>query len=222
MIIAIDGPAGSGKTTIAKRLSKKLNVSYLDTGATYRALTLKALEDGLDLNDELVLRNIAENLNLKISDERIYIDGKDVSAEIRTPFIDKNISVVVSHSEVRGVMVDLQRKIAKSADFVVEGRDITTVVFPQAEYKFFVDADFSVRARRRFKEVKEKGICINFEELSKDLHKRDEADKNREVGPLKISDDAIYIDTTDLSIDEVVDLLATRVKGEGSRGKEYK
>ena len=172
MIVAIDGPAGSGKTTIAKLLSKKLQVSYLDTGATYRALTLKALKYKLDLTDKQSLKSLAENLNLKIEDTKIYLDGKDVSQEIRSPLIDKNISLIVSYPEVREVMVDLQRKIAQDADFVVEGRDITTVVFPKADFKFYLDAQFSVRTQRRFKELSDKGIKIDYAELKEDLRKR--------------------------------------------------
>jgi cytidylate kinase len=167
MIVAIDGPAGSGKTTIAKLLSKKLNISYLDTGATYRALTLKALSEKVDLKDADLLAVCAANLDLRLEGPRTYLDGKDVSKEIRTPVIDKNISVIVAYPKVRQVMVSLQRKIAQGKDFVVEGRDITTVVFPQAEFKFYLDADPVVRAQRRFKELEEKGVKMDFSETEK-------------------------------------------------------
>lgn len=207
MIVAIDGPAGSGKTTIAKLLSKKLNISYLDTGATYRALTLKALEERIDLKDPRRLARLASNLNLELKGQKTYLDGKDVSEQIRTPVIDKNISIIVAYPEVREVMVALQRKIAKDKNFVVEGRDITTVVFPNAEFKFYLDADCAVRAQRRFKELKAKGIKIDFNEMEKDLNKRDDADTKREVGALTLSRDATYIDTTKMSIDEVIDAM---------------
>lgn len=212
MIIAIDGPAGSGKTTVAKRLSKQLNISYLDTGATYRALTLKALTMGVNLEDEAALARIARTLNLRIEKEKIYLDDKDVRNEIRTPLIDKNISAIVAHASVREVMVDLQRRLAKNNDFVVEGRDITTVVFPGAEFKFYLDADFTVRSLRRFAELQQKNADIGLEELSKDLQKRDDSDKNRKVGPLRLSPDATYIDTTHLSIDEVIATLVRLIQ----------
>jgi len=204
MIVAIDGPAGSGKTTIAKLLSKKLNISYLDTGATYRTLTLKALDEGIDLKDALRLARLAAGLNLKFKGQKTYLDDKDVSEKIRTPLIDKNISIIVAYPEVREVMVALQRRIAKGGDFVVEGRDITTVVFPNAEFKFYLDADSTIRAERRFNELKAKGIKIGFKEMEKDLNKRDDADKKREVGALTLSKDATYIDTSKMAIEEVI------------------
>jgi cytidylate kinase len=164
------------------------------------------------LHDGLALRDLAKSLDLKIEKEKIYLDGKEVSAALRTPLIDKNISLVVAHPEVREVMVALQRKLAASNDFVVEGRDITTVVFPNAEFKFYLDADFEIRAQRRYEEVVQKKIDIDFKELSEDLRKRDEADKNRKTGPLRLSPDAFYIDTTNLTIEEVVDKLAAYMK----------
>jgi len=212
MIVAIDGPAGSGKTTIAKLLSKKLNISYLDTGATYRALTLKALEEGIDLKDSHRLAHLAENLNLKLEGQHTYLDGKDVSEQIRTPVIDKNISIIVAYPEVRSVMVSLQRKVAKGRDFVVEGRDITTVVFPNAEFKFYLDADCAIRAERRFRELEAKGIKIDFDEMQKDLHKRDDADKKRKVGALTLSSQATYIDTTKMNIEEVIEAMHIHIK----------
>ncbi|MCK9615008.1 MAG: (d)CMP kinase [Candidatus Omnitrophica bacterium] len=212
MIVAIDGPAGSGKTTIAKLLSKKLNISYLDTGATYRALTLKALEGGIDLKDASLLAQLAANLNLKLDGQKTYLDGKDVSEEIRTPLIDKNISIIVAHPKVRSVMVSLQRAVAKGKDFVVEGRDITTVVFPNAEFKFYLDADSAIRAERRFRELEAKGMKIDFTETEKDLRKRDDADKKREVGALTLSSDATYIDTTKMSIEEVINTMVAYIE----------
>jgi cytidylate kinase len=214
MIIAIDGPAGSGKTTVAKLLAKKLNIAYLDTGATYRALTLKALKKNTDLNSSASLKLLAEELNLEFDGSTVYLDGIDVSSEIRTPVIDRNISVIVSYPEVRKVMVDLQRKIAQGKNFVVEGRDITTVVFPKAEFKFYLDADPEIRAERRFKEFKTKGANLNFKEMKKDLDKRDQADKNRKVGALTIASDAIVIDTSKLTIEEVVEKMLGHIKKE--------
>jgi len=212
MIVAIDGPAGSGKTTIAKLLAKSLNISYLDTGATYRALTLKALENNVDLKNVQALVKLAERLNIEFKDKRTYLDGKDVSDKIRMPVVDKNISVIVSYPEVRSVMVNLQRILSKNTDFVVEGRDITTVVFPNARFKFYLDANPEVRAKRRFKELEEKGVKIDFKELEKDLYKRDDADRNRKVGALTISADAIVVDTSDLTIDGVVQKMLSYIK----------
>ncbi|MDP2922533.1 MAG: (d)CMP kinase [Candidatus Omnitrophota bacterium] len=214
MIIAIDGPAGSGKTTIAKLLANKFDISYLDTGATYRALTFKALESKVDLKDEFTLRNLAKSLDLRLEGKAVYLEGEDVSEKIRTPLIDKNISLIVSYPKVREVMVDLQRKIAKGHDYVVEGRDITTVVFPKAEFKFYLDAEAKVRSQRRFNELEAKGIAVDFSEVDDDLNKRDEADKNRKVGALTRASDAIYIDTTKLSIRQVVELIFSHITKE--------
>lgn len=208
MIVAIDGPAGSGKTTVAKLLAKQLHISYLDTGATYRALTYAALNKKLVLSDADALSKAAQNMNLEVKDDRIYLDGDDISDAIRTPLIDRNISIVVSFPEVREVMRRLQQKIAQGKHFVVEGRDITTVVFPEAEYKFYLDADSKVRAQRRFKELNDKGIDIGFEMVREDLEKRDYSDKHRKVSPLVISDDATYIDTTKLTISQTVKEIA--------------
>ena len=211
MIVAIDGPAGSGKTTVARLLAKRLNISYLDTGAMYRALTLAALNNNLDLSDEQALASLAKELDLKLAGEKIYLDSIDVSSQIRTPLIDKNISLVVSFAKVREVMVELQRKIAQEDNFVVEGRDITTVVFPQARYKFYLDAQPDVRARRRFKELQDKGLEVDFGEISQDLEKRDHADKSRKVSPLTISDDAVIVDTTNLTIEETAEEIARHI-----------
>jgi cytidylate kinase len=212
MIIAIDGPAGSGKTTVAKLLAENLGISYLDTGATYRALTLKALEMKVNLHSESALRDIAISLDIRFVNKAVYLDNCDVSDKIRTPLIDKNISLIVSYPGVRQAMVNLQRKIAKGKDHVVEGRDITTVVFPKAEFKFYLDAKPEVRAQRRFAELKNKGIKVEFNEVGLDLNKRDEADKTREVGALVLSKDAIYIDTTNLTIEKVVNTLMGYIK----------
>ncbi|MFA6281212.1 MAG: (d)CMP kinase [Candidatus Omnitrophota bacterium] len=212
MIVAIDGPAGSGKTTIAKQLAKNLNIFYLDTGATYRALTLKALESNMDLKDVQALVELAECLDIEFKDKRTYLDGKDVSDKIRMPLIDKNISIIVSYPEVRSVMVKLQRSLSQNADFVVEGRDITTVVFPNAKFKFYLDANPEIRAKRRFEELEQKGVKVDFKELEKDLNRRDDADKNRKVGALTKSPDAIVIDTSDLTIDGVVQKMMDCIK----------
>jgi len=211
MIIAIDGPAGSGKTTTARALAKRLSILYLDTGATYRALTLAAIRQSIDTSDSPALEKLARTLPLTMKGHSVYLDGVDVSREIRTPLVDKNISAVVAHPVVRKIMVDLQRRlvrpVAHRRSCVVEGRDTTTVVFPRADYKFYLDADPKRRAERRFKELQGKNIDISLEEVTADLGKRDHADKNRAVGALKVSKDSVVIDTTDLSIDGTVEII---------------
>ncbi|MDD3296038.1 MAG: (d)CMP kinase [Candidatus Omnitrophica bacterium] len=214
MVIAIDGPAGSGKTTVAKLLAAKLGIFYLDTGATYRALTYLALKEKVSLSDAHALQTLAKGINLSFRDSAVYLDAEDVTAGIRTPQIDKSISQVVSYPQVREVMVKLQRQIAKGKDCIVEGRDITTVVFPNAKLKFYLDADPLVRAKRRYDELKAKGTDIGFEEVKNDLEKRDHSDKNREVGPLIKSKDAIVIDTTPFGISETVEFIAEYIQKE--------
>ncbi|MBU2101810.1 MAG: (d)CMP kinase [Candidatus Omnitrophota bacterium] len=212
MIIAIDGPAGSGKTTVAKLLSKRLGIFYLDTGATYRALTLAVLTSGIDLADQVAVLLCARALNLRLEGEKVYLDGREVTADIRAPRIDKNISVVVKDPSVREVMVALQRTIASGRDVVVEGRDITTVVFPNAEFKFYLDADPGARVHRRFAEFNEKKIEANLDEVTQDLTKRDYADKNRDVGALRVSPEAVYIDTTHIEIEGVLEKILTYIQ----------
>ncbi|MCK4912460.1 MAG: (d)CMP kinase [Candidatus Omnitrophica bacterium] len=212
MIIGIDGPAGSGKTTVAKLIAKRLGIFYLDTGAMYRTLTLKAIKEKVNLSDQNKLKEIAKELNLEFREGKAYLDELDVSDQIRTPFIDKSISQVVALPGVRSIMVKLQRSIVTKGNFVVEGRDITTVVFPNAKYKFYIDATPAVRAKRRFKELTDKGMDINFQELDQDLKKRDNADKTREVSPLKVSEDAVFIDTTNLTISDTADEIIKHIK----------
>jgi len=206
LIIAIDGPAGAGKSTVAKILAKKLGYLHLNTGAMYRAITLKALQNGVDLDDEDALVNLAKNSLIEFRDggSRIILDGNDVSKEIKTPDIDKNISIVVKHPRLRDIMVDQQRKIGEKGNIVSEGRDITTVVFPDAEVKIYLDASLEERAKRRLGELKRKGYDLNIEQVQNETARRDESDKTREYGALRLSEDAIPIDTTNLTIDEVV------------------
>jgi CMP/dCMP kinase len=213
MMIAIDGPAGSGKTTTARALAKRMNMFYLDTGATYRALTYKALEKNIEPSDEESLKELAESINIVMDSDKVYLDGVDVSSQIRNPRIDKNISQVVVHLGVRQTMRKLQRSLSAGKDCVVEGRDTTTVVFPEAEYQFYLDADPLKRAKRRHAELQDKKIDIDLEEVESDLNKRDCADKSRENCPLLVSDRAIIVDTTDLSVEGTVDAIIAYIDG---------
>lgn len=211
MIIAIDGPAGSGKTTVSRTLADRLNISYLDTGATFRTLTLKSLRENVDLEDYRAVEEIAVNLDIKFVGNRIYLDGEDVSEDIRTPFIDKNVSKIASNPLAREVLKNVQRKIVDDKDFVVEGRDITTVVFPNAEVKFYLDADTAVRAGRRHKELSVKGVEVSLDETKTQIQKRDDSDFNRSTAPLTKAEDAIYINTTTLTVEEVVNELISHI-----------
>lgn len=209
LIIAIDGPAGSGKSTVAKLVAQRLKFLYVDTGAMYRALTLKAITVNADLEDEDVLGALAKatDIKLKQMDDllKVYLDGKDVTQEIRKPEVTIAVSYIAKAKTVRAHMVGLQRSLGQSSSVVLEGRDIGTVVFPDADKKFYIDASFDVRVKRRYKELKENKLSVSEEGVKKDLEKRDESDIVRSIGPLKKADDAIYIDTSDLTIEEVVD-----------------
>jgi CMP/dCMP kinase len=215
-IIAIDGPAGSGKSTVAKQLAEKIGYSYIDTGAMYRALTLKALRKSADLNDEAQLSELFNNTVIDIIPDdsgsiSILLDGEDVAQLIRTPELTEKVFYIAKIGAIRSKMKDIQRRIGRRGKAVFEGRDIGTVVFPDAVYKFYIDADFNERARRRHNELIEKGISTTLDEVSKDLKTRDHKDMTREIAPLKIADDAVVIDTTNLTIDEVVARIAGHI-----------
>ena len=206
MIIAIDGPAGSGKSTISKLVAKDLDLIYLDTGAMYRLVTLKALKMGiLDENLENLdkINELLDNLEIDIREDGFYLDGVDVSEEIRKPIVSENVSKIAAIKEVRIKMVDLQRKFSKAKNVILDGRDIGTVVFPNADLKFFLVADARERANRRYKELTEKGENVSLEEIYQNILMRDKIDSTREEAPLKKAEDAIEVDTTSKSIDEV-------------------
>lgn len=216
-VIAIDGPAGSGKSTVSKMVAKRLGLLYIDTGAMYRALTLKAIRSGADLEDEGGLvelsRSTDVDLGYKDGKQVVLLDGEDVAALIRTAELTNKVKYIARVPGVRHEMVLMQRRLGEKSGAVMEGRDITTVVFPDADYKFYLDADPEERARRRFKELKESGSPVTFDEIKKDVVARDESDMLRAVGALKVADDAIVIDTTDLSIDGVVDAVMDKISG---------
>ncbi|NQT91070.1 MAG: (d)CMP kinase [Candidatus Omnitrophica bacterium] len=215
-MIAIDGPAGSGKSTVARLLARRLSYIYVDTGAMYRALTLKALRKGLDLNNEEKLIELTRDTELDILNDpsggiKVMLDGEDVTSLIRTPELTNNVSYIARVGGVREKMLDSQRMIGGRGDSVCEGRDMGTVVFPETKYKFYLDAEFPERASRRYKELLGDGCKLSREEIEKDLKVRDHKDMNRDIAPLKKADDAVYLDTTNMGIDEVVDKLTVYV-----------
>lgn len=215
MIIAIDGPAGSGKSTVAKQVAQMLGFQYLDTGAMYRSIAWYALEHGIDLDDTETLSSIAADKRIefrtaqkKSQPSRVIIDNVDVTGEIRTPSIDKAVTPVSAIPEVRNALVLQQRSIASTQDVVMEGRDIGTVVFPNAEVKVFLTASAEERARRRAAQNRERGFGeVDEAAILQDIIRRDEADSTRAASPLRPADDARMLDTTHMSIDEVCETI---------------
>ena len=209
MIIAIDGPSGAGKSTLGKMLAKNLNLLYLDTGAMYRAVGLAVLENGVSFGDEVKVVEIAESAKIELVGEpenlRVFLNGKDVSAEIRTNQVGQAASIVSGVSEVRKILVGHQRTLGESSKngAVLDGRDIGTVVFPNANVKFFLTAKPEARAQRRFQEDLETGRTSTYEQTLAEINQRDERDVSREDSPLAIADDAVVIDTSELDLHEV-------------------
>lgn len=216
LIIAIDGPAGSGKSTVSKMIAKSLGLLYIDTGAMYRALTLKAMKMSLRLEDEDALVKLACSTSIDLRENggslHIFLDGEDVSGAIRTVEVTNNIKYIARIPGVRREMVKLQRSIGKKHGAVLEGRDIGTVVFPDADYKFYLDADVEERANRRYKELAASGNNISMDALKEDVIARDLSDMERAVGPLKRAEDAIFIDTTRLSIEGVAEEALSHIR----------
>ncbi|MBI5231385.1 MAG: (d)CMP kinase [Coriobacteriales bacterium] len=218
MIVAIDGPAGSGKSTTAKLAAERLGFRYLDTGAMYRAIAVRALAERLDLDDEAGVTSLAQRERVLFAHEegsalptRVTIGAHDVTAAIRTPEADAAVSHVARLARVREAMLAQQRSIAEGRDVVVEGRDIGTVVFPQAEVKVYLTASPHERARRRTAEQAERGHAVEHEEVLESIERRDEIDSTREVAPLQAAEDAVELDSTELSVDEVVDAIEALV-----------
>ena len=213
MIVAIDGPAGSGKGTIASILSKKLNLVNIDTGATYRCVALKALRNNLKVEDKDEIIKLSNNIDIKFDlNNNVYLDGENVTKEIRSKEVTSIVSPISSIVEVRKNMVDLQRRLGNSNNVVMEGRDITTVVFPNADYKFYLDATLEERVNRRYKEYQEKNIDMSYDEIYENIKSRDYNDSHKEVGSLTRTDDQVYIDSTNLTIDEVVEKFIEVIK----------
>lgn len=214
--VAVDGPAGSGKSTVCKLAAKRLGILYLDTGAMYRAIAYKCVKDRKDYGDKDVVKHIINRLNLKVEykngKQLTLLDGEDVSELIRTPQVSMLASYISAYSFVRTKMVSLQREIAKSNSCILDGRDIGTNVLPDCKFKFYLNASPEVRAKRRFEEDKSKGVNCDFEQVLKEINERDFQDKNRAVAPLKKAKDAIEIDTSDMSIDEVVNEIISKIQ----------
>jgi cytidylate kinase len=205
LVLAIDGPAGSGKSTVAKAVAARIGLEYLDTGAMYRSVAFAALRGGVDPEDAEVVANLARNMDLDISPSgRVTVDGVDATIEIRGPEVTRAVSIVAANPEVRGEMRARQRQwVAKRGGGVMEGRDIGTVVFPDARLKVYLDASPEVRAARRSKEVAD----LSYETVATDLARRDALDQNRDHDPLRTAADAVVIDTSDLTVDEIVDAI---------------
>lgn len=204
MIIAVDGPSGSGKSSISKEIAKKLNIQYLDTGAMYRLLALYLEENSLEFSKEVL-----KDFNIKQSGETFYLNGVDVSKKIRTNDISKKASDISKIKEVREYMVDLQRKISKSHSVILDGRDISTVVFPNADFKIFLTASVEVRAKRRFLQDK----TLSYDKILEDIQKRDYQDMNRKNSPLRIARGATVIDTSQMTKEQVIQKIISLVKG---------
>ena len=211
MVIAIDGPAGSGKSTVAKLLAEKLGYLYVDTGAMYRALTYKALREEVDLEDEDVLTSLSQQTKILLKEKeeklKVFVDGEEVTENIREESVTNNAFYIARVPGVRTEMVKQQREMAEENNLVMEGRDIGTVVFPGADLKVYLDASLKERAKRRFLELKEKGVKTNTKRIEAELKIRDKKDKNRKVAPLKVAEDAFVIDSTKTEIKEEVDLI---------------
>ncbi len=216
-VIASDGPAGAGKSTIAKKLANILHFAYLDTGAMYRALTLKALQNKVNLESEEELVALAEKTTIDLENHaagvKVLLDGQDVSEAIRTLEVTNNTFYIARAPKVREIMVKWQQDIGAKKDIVVEGRDVTTVVFPQATHKFYMDANIEERTKRRAQELRDKGKEVDADNLLKEIKERDNNDFTRQVGPLKKAEDAIVIDSTHLSIDEVIEKVIKHIHG---------
>ena len=214
--IAIDGPAGAGKSSVAKVLAKRLNCIYLDTGAMYRAVTWLAMQQQVDVTDLMGIARLLETLQLEFKEEQgvqhLYCNGTDVTEAIRSPQVSANVSAVAMIPLVRETLVAQQQHIAANCDVQMDGRDIGTTVLPDAQYKFFLTASLEERARRRYLELKEIGVDDNMEQIKQDIALRDQKDSQREVSPLVQAPDAELIDTSNLSFDEVVEKLFDKIE----------
>lgn len=207
MVVAIDGPAGSGKGTVAKILAKECNLTYIDTGAMYRAIAYLTIKYDIPMIEEDEIVDLAKKSKIEFINDNIYLNGEDITKYIRTMEVTKIVSPISSIVKLREILVNMQREMGKNAinGVIMEGRDITTVVFPNADYKFYLDAKIEERAKRRYKENIEKGINVSYEEILDNITKRDYNDMHKEIGSLMRTEEQIYIDSTNLTIKEVVE-----------------
>lgn len=210
-IIAVDGPAGSGKSTIAKKIAKKYNFTYLDTGAMYRMVTLYFIQNNTNVNDLKNINDILDKISLDIKEDKFFLNGQDVTALIRTPEVSSKVSEISAIKEVRAKLVVQQRNISKGKKVILDGRDIGTVVFPNAQMKIFLIASPEERAKRRYKEYLEKGINQKYKDVLADIKARDIIDSTRKESPLKKAKDAMEIDSSFMSIEQVVNEIATHI-----------
>lgn len=202
--IALDGPAGSGKSTVAKIIAEKLGIEYLDTGAMYRAVTLYLMGQGIDLDDVPKIEKLLPSIHIDFEKGKIFLNQTDVSEEIRMPEVAKNVSIVAAHKIVRVAMVEQQQALASKKSIVMDGRDIGTVVLPDTKYKFFLTASIEERATRRYEEMRAKGLAVDYNQIKAEIATRDDLDSHRAESPLRQAEDAILVDTTGLTIDGVV------------------
>ena len=223
MIVAIDGPSGAGKSTLAKRIAKDLRFTYLDTGAIYRALALKILRRAVDLNDTAALTAIVNDTAIDLRETngqlQVFLDGEDVSASIRTPEVSQMASRASALAMVRHRLLDLQRALARRGNVVAEGRDIGTVVFPEAQVKIFLNASIEERARRRCDELHAAGRAVSLQETIREMEERDRRDSERDIAPLRKADDAVALDSSGLTADGVAEKVLQLIKSESSKIK---
>ncbi|MBQ4232900.1 MAG: (d)CMP kinase [Lachnospiraceae bacterium] len=207
--IAIDGPAGAGKSTIAKEIAKKINFVYVDTGAMFRSMALYLLNNNIDPENEELVSKSCPDMDITITyvdgEQQVILNGENVSGKIRTEEVGKTASTIAKYGAVRTKLLELQRALASKEQVIMDGRDIGTAVLPNAELKVYLTASSDERARRRVKQLEENGMAADFEEIKADIIKRDEQDMNREIAPLKQADDAILVDSSDMSVEEVID-----------------
>lgn len=215
-IVAIDGPSGSGKSTVAKLLAKKLGYTYIDTGAMYRAVALQAKRGNVDINDSAALSMLCDSVKIEFIPDngglRTILNGEDASEAIRTPEMSMAASDISARKEVRAALLSLQRRMGENGGVVLEGRDVGTVIFPNAEAKFFLDASLEERGKRRYKELVAKGNNVTLEQTIEDVRKRDINDSSRDIAPLKMAGDAVLVDSTNLGVEEVVEKMLEVVK----------